>query len=298
MQKRNEFPALIALMIALVTLLLLHMPAMAEPLDSTPPSGRSLIQPGIKVRITLDAQACYVISGGTRVSPDARPENFHIDLVCGKCKQRLWTWDGDLWDEPSLKVLGAGDFDRDGRIDLDMELSPKYSMVGRVLFLSSKAEKGQLVGVAAHGRDVEEFHLKTTPPEPDADRKASREFIEKVRDCLRQRDVECLASHVAAETYFPEFNDFGCIIQDLKRRDESMISAGEFAGCVMTSTKESESGPTVTLYKALDQCFNSPQPLTTIEEAIGGTIAPARGYGCSVTKTDGTFRLSGVQAGC
>jgi len=52
-------------------------------------------------------------------------------------------------DELSWPVLWAGDLDRDGRLDLYVDLSRKYSVSRRVLFLSSAASEDGLVGEAA-----------------------------------------------------------------------------------------------------------------------------------------------------
>jgi hypothetical protein len=52
-------------------------------------------------------------------------------------------------DEPHLEVDWAGDVDRDGKLDLVVTFSSKYSMLPHTLLLSSKARPGQLIGVAA-----------------------------------------------------------------------------------------------------------------------------------------------------
>lgn len=52
-------------------------------------------------------------------------------------------------DEPQISVFWAGDLDRDGKLDLVMNLSPKYSAWHVKLWLSTKAGKGELVGLAA-----------------------------------------------------------------------------------------------------------------------------------------------------
>ena len=48
-------------------------------------------------------------------------------------------------DEPHFRIHWAGDLDRDGRLDLLVTLSQKYSYFPRQLLLSSRAESGDLV---------------------------------------------------------------------------------------------------------------------------------------------------------
>jgi hypothetical protein len=52
-------------------------------------------------------------------------------------------------DDPHFYVEWAGDLDRDGRLDLVVNFSRKYSIHPHRLLLSTKAKKGQLVGEAA-----------------------------------------------------------------------------------------------------------------------------------------------------
>ena len=52
-------------------------------------------------------------------------------------------------DEPHFEVSWAGDVDRDGRLDLAVSFSSKYSHHPRLLLLSSAAGPDQLVGPAA-----------------------------------------------------------------------------------------------------------------------------------------------------
>lgn len=71
-----------------------------------------------------------------------------VVLTDGRRRQTLFTVDG-FADDPRLEVEWAGDLDRDGRLDLVVILSHKYTMLPHHLLLSSKAATGQLVGEAA-----------------------------------------------------------------------------------------------------------------------------------------------------
>jgi hypothetical protein len=66
----------------------------------------------------------------------------------GTATQVLYATDGFV-DEPHYEVEWAGDLDRDGRLDLVVNLSRKYSIHPHRLLLSSKARRGELVGEAA-----------------------------------------------------------------------------------------------------------------------------------------------------
>ena len=71
-----------------------------------------------------------------------------VVLSDGKIRQVLYSTDG-LVNEPHFYVEWAGDLDRDGRLDLVVNLSRAYGMHPHRLLLSSKARRNQLVGQAA-----------------------------------------------------------------------------------------------------------------------------------------------------
>jgi hypothetical protein len=60
----------------------------------------------------------------------------------------LYSADG-FADDPHYFVEWAGDLDRDGKLDLVVNLSRKYSLHPYRLLLSSKSKATQLVGEAA-----------------------------------------------------------------------------------------------------------------------------------------------------
>jgi hypothetical protein len=100
---------------------------------------RYLGLPGTTVDLKLGDQACEVQS------------TINIELHCAGSVQILWQisdLDDLALDEPRFLLLWAGDRDGDGRIDLEMDLSPKYSCTRTVLFLSSRAAKSEMVGIA------------------------------------------------------------------------------------------------------------------------------------------------------
>jgi len=71
-----------------------------------------------------------------------------VMLTEGSRTQVLYSADG-FADEPHFDIAWAGDLDRDGRLDLIVNLSRKYSWHPYRLLLSSKASASQLVGDAA-----------------------------------------------------------------------------------------------------------------------------------------------------
>ncbi len=108
---------------------------------------------GNKVDIVLNKERCSVKSTGTSGAEGEAPKKFKIVFSCGSRSQVLWdiekpALDDFSFDDPGFKVLWAGDYDGDGKIDLKMELSPKYSCSRKVTLLSSKAKKSELVGVS------------------------------------------------------------------------------------------------------------------------------------------------------
>ncbi len=80
----------------------------------------------------------------------ARADQADAQIVFteGGRRQVLYSADG-FTDEPHYDVVWAGDLDRDGQLDLVVNLHRKYSWHPYRLLLSSLASKGQLVGDAA-----------------------------------------------------------------------------------------------------------------------------------------------------
>jgi hypothetical protein len=86
---------------------------------------------------------------GLRVQ-SSRPDlaDARVVLTDGRRTQVLYSTEG-VADEPHFDIVWAGDLDRDGQLDLVVNLSRKYSVHPYRLLLSSKAAPNQLVGEAA-----------------------------------------------------------------------------------------------------------------------------------------------------
>lgn len=78
-------------------------------------------------------------------------------------RQVLGQWSGDASAGESQLMLGsdawphlrwAGDVDRDGKLDLLIDMTDHYNVSAPTLFLSSQAAAGELVGAAAELRSV------------------------------------------------------------------------------------------------------------------------------------------------
>jgi hypothetical protein len=71
-----------------------------------------------------------------------------VVVTDGHQSQVLYSVDG-FADEPHFEIVWAGDLDRDGKLDLIVNLERKYSWHPFRLLLSSKAVGAELVGQAA-----------------------------------------------------------------------------------------------------------------------------------------------------
>jgi hypothetical protein len=72
------------------------------------------------------------------------PKNARLVLISGRSQQVLYTLD-DCGNDPSWYVLWVGDLDRDGKLDLYVNVTQHYDVSERKLFLSSEAARGKLV---------------------------------------------------------------------------------------------------------------------------------------------------------
>ena len=120
------------------------MPAVrAGRMESAPVVNHELASPG-PLEIAVGKRRYTVRLERSRENPaDAR-----VVLSDGAAQQVLYSTDGFV-DEPHFDVEWAGDLDRDGRLDLVVNLSNKYSVHPHRLLLSTRAKKSELVGEAA-----------------------------------------------------------------------------------------------------------------------------------------------------
>ena len=104
---------------------------------------------GASVKIIMNNEHCSISTIGNELEG-----GLEMSLQCGSNKQVLWDKQDGFTDEPRFELLRAGDFDKDGKIDLEMEMSPKYSCLQQVTFLSTKSLKEELVGVGKKSKLV------------------------------------------------------------------------------------------------------------------------------------------------
>ncbi|MCU8507321.1 hypothetical protein M2G40_05915 [Vibrio vulnificus] len=99
--------------------------------------------PNTTVSIEFNGSICTLKSLG-----NVELQRYSIVLTCNATEQVLWhenLSDHEV-DDPRFELLWAGDNDGDGKLDLKMEVSPKYSCSQIAQFNSSLAEVGELVG--------------------------------------------------------------------------------------------------------------------------------------------------------
>lgn len=109
-------------------------------------------KPGNSITISLGKSQCKLESIGVSGIDGNPPKKFLIELTCENKKQILWdiakaTDEEFGFDDPMFQLIWAGDKDGDGKIDLKMEMSPKYSCSKKVFYLSSMATHDQIVGI-------------------------------------------------------------------------------------------------------------------------------------------------------
>lgn len=123
----------------------------AAPVDAAPVPARAVALLGQRYRL---ATRCDTVPF-QRI--DAQPQH-RCRLVLGDGTREQALLETIAWHEPGLarlvtdasgEVLFAGDLDRDGRLDLVIDLSDHYNVSRPTLLLSSQARSGELVGAAA-----------------------------------------------------------------------------------------------------------------------------------------------------
>jgi hypothetical protein len=112
------------------------------------------IQRASVTEVALLTQRSAAISLGSREyalkleSAQESMSDAKVILTEGNRTQMLYSADG-FADDPHFDVYWAGDLDGDGKLDLVVDFSRKYSVLSYRLLLSTRARPGQLVGDAA-----------------------------------------------------------------------------------------------------------------------------------------------------
>jgi hypothetical protein len=113
-------------------------------------TGNLFLEPGQHLALNLNDQDQYHFNASAgRKTPDGSNRDYKIELRLGEKTQTIVSMEGTDIDGPPL-LLWAGDLDRDGKLDLLMDLTNHYNMEMYTLFLSSKAGKGRLLEEVAH----------------------------------------------------------------------------------------------------------------------------------------------------
>ncbi len=100
---------------------------------------------GDQIKLTIGSQQFLVRVVNPRRQGDADMAGSSLELVSNGVTQVLYSAP-EMANEPAWEILWAGDLDADGKLDLYVELGDRYNVAERVLFVSTKAAPGQLVG--------------------------------------------------------------------------------------------------------------------------------------------------------
>ena len=100
---------------------------------------------GDHIKLTLGGQQFLVRVANPRRQGDADMAGSSLELVSNGVTQVLYSAPESAG-EPAWEILWAGDLDGDGRLDLYVQLGADYRVSERILFVSTKAASGQLVG--------------------------------------------------------------------------------------------------------------------------------------------------------
>jgi hypothetical protein len=106
----------------------------------------------IKLKIAEASYELKVVGfeDGAKCYEPGLPRNAKLVLASGETTQVLYSLE-ECGNDPSWYLVWAGDLDRDGKLDLYVDVTQHYNVSNRKLFLSSQARNGDLV------KEVAEF---------------------------------------------------------------------------------------------------------------------------------------------
>lgn len=114
--------------------------------------GEANIGVGYFTGFSVRGSKYYLQAVDGKSDDDYLPSGSKLVLSIGEKEQVIETLNNV--NDPGWTILWAGDLDNDGKLDLYLDLSDHYNVSDRVLFLSTKAKRGELVGKVANFRTV------------------------------------------------------------------------------------------------------------------------------------------------
>lgn len=110
-------------------------------------AGRLPLSSGSSLEFTLDEESAYSITAFGGLVSNTGGADHRVELVKGNRSQVIRSF--GMANAAARYLLWAGDLDRDGELDLLINSICDYSASRQVLFLSSLAEDGDLLKMAA-----------------------------------------------------------------------------------------------------------------------------------------------------
>ena len=102
----------------------------------------------VKLRLGSDYELKVIGDHAEQCGSNALPKNAQLVLKNGETTQVLYTLQ-ECGNDPSWSLVWAGDLDKDGKLDLYVNVTQHYNASEKKLFLSSQADEGQLVAEVA-----------------------------------------------------------------------------------------------------------------------------------------------------